>query len=270
MSSQFISGLLFACPKANLDTRITLTTPLESKGYVQMTQHVLAQHHVEVSVYEDFRRLFIPSKQEYQPFNHTVPGDFSSGAFLLAAAAVTFSKVRVKNLDPETLQRDRAILGILEQMGSNVKVYNDEVDIEGTGDLLDPLEVDARDTPDLVPVCASLACYARGTSIIHDAQRLRYKESDRLLSLHMELGKMGAETSMDTSSLAIKGPCALRGSIVDPHNDHRIAMACAIAALGAAGKTIIKDAGCVRKSYPRFFHDLRILGANVSGGELDR
>ena len=270
VSSQFISGLLFACPKAQMDTNITLTTPLESKGYVQMTQNVLAEHHVEVSVYEDFRRLFVLAKQEYQPFNHIVPGDFSSGAFLLAAAAVTCSKVRIKNLDPRTLQGDRAILGILEQMGSNVKVCNGEVAVVGTGDLLDPLEVDARDIPDLVPVCASLACYARGTSIIHDAQRLRYKESDRLLSLHMELRKMGAEISMDTSSLTIKGPCALRGSMVDPHRDHRIAMACAIAALGADGKTIIQDAGCVRKSYPRFFHDLRILGADVSGGELHR
>ena len=235
-----------------------------------MTQHVLAGHNVEVSVYEDFRRLFVPSNQEYQPHDHNVPGDFSSGAFLLAAAALTCSTVRVKNLDLETLQGDKAILEILKQMGVKGKMCSDEVEIAGNGGLLEPLDVDARDIPDLVPICAALACYARGTSVIHDAQRLRYKESDRLLSLYMELKKMGAEIIMDASSLAVKGPCALRGSKVNPHNDHRIAMACAVAALGANGETIIQDAECVRKSYPKFFHDLRALGADVSGGELDR
>ena len=270
VSSQFVSGLMFACPKARKDTKITLTTPLESKGYVQMTQHVLARHNVELSVYEDFRRLFIPANQEYQPCDHNVPGDFSSGAFLLAAAAVTCSTVRVTNLDNKTLQGDKAILEILKQMGVKEKVCSGEVEIAGIGDLLDPLAVDARDVPDLVPVCAALACYARGTSVIHDAQRLRYKESNRLISLYMELKKMGAEIYMDKSSLAVKGPCTLRGCTVDPHNDHRIAMACAIAALGAKGKTVIQNAECVRKSYPRFFHDLRALGAEVSGGELDR
>jgi len=270
VSSQFVSGLMFACPKARMDTKITLTTPLESKGYVQMTQNVLAGHRIEVSVYEDFRGLFIPSNQEYQPRDHIVPGDFSSGAFLLAAAAVTRSDVRVKNLDHLTLQGDKAILDILKQMGVKGKVCSGEVEIAGSGGLLDPLDVDARDVPDLVPVCAALACYARGTSVIHDAQRLRYKESDRLLSLYMELKKMGAEIIMDASSLTVKGPCALRGSKVDPHNDHRIAMACAVAALGASGETTIQDAECVRKSYPKFFHDLCVLGADVSGGELDR
>ncbi len=253
-----------------MDTKITLTTPLESQGYVRMTQHVLSGHHIEVSVYEDFRRLFIPSNQEYQPQDHRVPGDFSSAAFLLAAAAITNSEIHVKNLDHETLQGDKAILEILKQMGVKMKICKGEVKIAAGGSLLEALDVDARDVPDLVPVLTALACYARGISVIHNAQRLRYKESDRLLSLYMELKKMDAEISMDTNSLTIRGPCALRGSSIDPHNDHRIAMACAVAALGASGETMIQDAECVRKSYPKFFHDLRVIGADVSGGELDR
>jgi 3-phosphoshikimate 1-carboxyvinyltransferase len=270
VSSQFVSGLMFACPKARTNTEITLTTPLESKGYVQMTRDVLAQHSVNVSISKDFSRLRIPSNQTYKPCDHRVPGDFSSAAFLLAAAAITHSEVRVKNLDYETVQGDKAIVDILKQMGATVHARSNQIEITGNSGVLNAVDVDARDAPDLVPVCAVLACYARGTSVIHNAQRLRYKESDRLLSLHAELKKMGAEIAMGKSSLTVKGPCALRGSAVDPHNDHRIAMACAVAALGASGETMIQHAECVRKSYPRFFHDLRVLGADVSGGELDR
>jgi 3-phosphoshikimate 1-carboxyvinyltransferase len=178
--------------------------------------------------------------------------------------------LRVKNLDYETTQGDKAIVGILKQMGSNVNVRIDQIEIEEKGGLLDAADVDARDIPDLVPVCAVLACYAKGTSKIHDAQRLRYKESDRLLSLYLELKKMGADITMDENSLTVKGPCALRGSTIDPHNDHRIAMACAVAALGASGETRIQNAECVKKSYPRFFNDLRVLGVDVVGGEFDR
>jgi 3-phosphoshikimate 1-carboxyvinyltransferase len=270
VSSQFISGLMFACPLAQADTEITLTTPLESKSYVQMTMAVLAEHGINVFISEGFDRLRIPSNQTYKPCGHRVPGDFSSAAFLLATAAVTRSEVIVKNLDSETVQGDKAILGILKQMGVNGKVCKDEVEIDGKGDLLEAVNVDARDIPDLVPVCTVLACCAKGTSKIHDAHRLRYKESDRLLSLYLELKKMGAQIVMDESSLTVKGPSALRGATIDPHNDHRIAMACAVAALGASGETKISDSECVRKSYPRFFHDLHVLGVDVVGGEFDR
>lgn len=270
VSSQFVSGLMFACPEARADTEIVLTTPLESKGYVQMTQAVLAEHCVKTVISRDFGSLHVPSSQEYKPCDDKVPGDFSSAAFLLAAAAITRSEVCVKNLDYETIQGDKAVLGILKDMGVEGKVCSGQVEIVGGGGLLEAVDVDARDIPDLVPVCTVLACYAKGTSKIHGAQRLRFKESDRLLSLYVELKKMGADIVMGESSLTVKGPCALRGNIVDPHNDHRIAMACAVAALGARGETRIQNAECVQKSYPRFFSDLRSLGASVVGGEFDR
>jgi 3-phosphoshikimate 1-carboxyvinyltransferase len=270
ISSQFISGLMFACPMAEADTEITVTTPLESKGYVQMTQEVLAKHSVSVSISEDFSHVLIPSKQEYKPCSHMVPGDFSSAAFLLAAAAITRSEAVVRNLDYGSVQGDKAIMKVLKEMGVNGRVCKDQVRIEGKGEPFKALNVDARDMPDLVPVCAVLACYAKGTSKIHDAHRLRYKESDRLSSLYLELKKMGAKIVMDESSLTVKGPCALHGATIDPHNDHRIAMACAVAALGASGETRIQNAECVRKSYPRFFNDLRELGVDIVGGEFDR
>jgi 3-phosphoshikimate 1-carboxyvinyltransferase len=270
ISSQFVSGLMFACPMARTDTEITLATPLESKGYVQMTQNVLVKHGVKIVASEDFSQIRIPSSQTYKPCDHRVPGDFSSAAFLLAAAAITQSKVTVKNLDYETVQGDKAIVGILKRMGARGKVCSNEIRIEGGNSLLEAVDVNAKNIPDLVPVCAVLACYAKGTSRIHDARRLRYKESDRLLSLYAELGRMGADIKMDEDSLTVEGPCTLHGARIDSHGDHRIAMACAVAALGAQGETTISDADCVKKSYPGFFKDLRKLGADVIGWELVR
>jgi 3-phosphoshikimate 1-carboxyvinyltransferase len=117
----------------------------------------------------------------------------------------------------------------------------------------------------LVPVCAVLACYAEGRSEIYNAKRLRYKESDRLDSISTELKKMGADITVNEDGLTINGGCPLHGATVDPHNDHRIAMACAVAALGAEGETKIQNVECINKSYPQFFSDLRVLGANVVG-----
>jgi 3-phosphoshikimate 1-carboxyvinyltransferase len=263
ISSQFISGLLFACPKAKEDTELVVTTPLESKGYVEMTIEVLVDHGLEGAVNQDLSRLWIPSNQSYSPCDHTVPGDFSSSAFLLAAAAVTSSKVTVKNLTYQTVQGDKAILDILEEMGASVKVGDDSVEVDGGH--LAGVDIDAKDIPDLVPVCAVLACYAEGSSEIYDAQRLRYKESDRLDSICTELKKMGADIVVNDDGLTINGARALHGANIDPHNDHRIAMACAVAALGAVGETNIRNVECINKSYPQFFSDLRVLGANVVG-----
>jgi len=268
ISSQFISGLLFACPRAKEDTEIILTTPLESKSYVQMTKEILNKHGVRVFISKDFGHLMVPSNQTYSPRSHEVPGDFSSAAFLLAAAAITSSKVRVKNLDYCTTQGDKAILDVLGKMGLTGRVSDEYVEVEGK--LLNAVDVDATDIPDLVPVCAVLACYSKGTSKIYNAKRLRYKESDRLLSLYVELKKMGAEIVVDKDGLTIKGPCTMHGTTIDPHNDHRIAMACAVAALGASGKTKIRNSECVKKSYPTFFNDLRSLGADIIGSQFDR
>ncbi|PVX25910.1 MAG: 3-phosphoshikimate 1-carboxyvinyltransferase [Candidatus Bathyarchaeum sp.] len=263
ISSQFISGLLFACPKAKEDTEISVTTSLESLGYVEMTLEVLVKHGVEGTVNPSLSRLLIHSNQNFVPCDHTVPGDFSSAAFLLAAAAVTSSKVTVQNLDYETSQGDRAILEILQEMGAAVKIGENSVEVEG-GNLVG-IDIDAKDIPDLVPICAVLACYAEGRSEIYNAKRLRFKESDRLASVTAELRKMGAEIKENDDGLTINGICKLQGAQIDPHNDHRIAMSCAVAALGAKGETKIQDVECINKSYPQFFSDLRALGANVIG-----
>ena len=270
VSSQFISGLMFACPMAKVDTEIDLTTPLESADYVKMTADVLEAHGVRIEIYDNFKRIVIPANQTYKPCDCRVPGDFSSAAFLLAAAAITNSKVQVNDLDNKSAQGDKAILGILKQMGVAGKVCENSVEIDGTGSQLKPLSINTKNIPDLVPVCAVLACYAKGSSKINGAQRLRLKESDRLSSLYLELRKMGVQIDVDASSLTVKGSCALHSAVIDPHNDHRIAMACSVAALGAEGETTIQNAECVRKSYPQFFTHLRQIGAEIVGGKFDR
>ncbi len=268
VSSQFISGLMFACPKAQTDTEIMLSSPLESEGYVKMTEAVLVDHGVKASAHEN--HIHIPANQTYTPADGRVPGDFSSAAFLVAAAAITHSKVQINNLDYSSVQGDKAIIGILKHMGVNGKVCPDSVEIEGSGSMFKTDEVDAKHIPDLAPVIAVLMCYAKGTSHIFGANRLRLKESDRLESLYIELKKMGAQITINNDGLIIEGGSTLHGAIIDPHNDHRIAMACAVAALGAEGQTTIQNADCVRKSYPQFFTHLRQIGADVVGGKFDR
>jgi 3-phosphoshikimate 1-carboxyvinyltransferase len=149
VSSQFISGLMFACPMAQADTEIALTSPLESADYVKMTQAVLSNHAVVVSVEDN--SIIIPASQAYKATDSNVPGDFSSAAFLLAAAAITNSKVTVSNLDYEAVQGDKAILTVLKHMGVEGKVCRDSVEIEGTGKPLNPIEVDVKNIPDLSP-----------------------------------------------------------------------------------------------------------------------
>ena len=270
VSSQFISGLMFACPLAKVDTEITLASPLESVDYVKMTWDVLAKHGIRVEVQDNFRCINIPANQTYKSCDFRVPGDFSSAAFLLAASAITNSKVQINNLEYGSIQGDKAILIILKQMGIAGKVCNNSIEINGKGGPLEPLSFDAKNNPDLVPASTVLACYAEGTSKITGAQRLKFKESDRLSSLYLELKKMGAQIHIDKSSITIKGPCALHGAVIDPHNDHRIAMACSVAALRAEGQTTIQNAECVRKSYPQFFIHLKQIGAEIVGGKFDR
>lgn len=261
ISSQFISGLLFACPYAQRDTEISLTTPLASVPYVMMTVGILSKHGIKVDVSDDLRIFRIPSGQVYDPYDHRIEGDYSSSSFLLVAAAITGSCVTVTNLNPSSLQADIAIVQTMKKMGAKVEVGPDYVRVKG-GELKG-IEVDVRHTPDLAPVYAVLACYAKGRTRIFGARRLRMKESDRLLALSTTLGKMGAKIREFEDGLVIDGPCRLHGASIDPYGDHRIAMACAVAGLGAEGMTRIKNPECINKSYPDFVRDLRSLGAKV-------
>ena len=266
VSSQFISSLLFATPKAKNETTIILTTSLESRPYVNMTLDVLRTHGIRMNYSSSHDRFTVPGEQEFRPADHAVEGDYSSAAFLLAAAALTKSRLKVTSLRKETSQGDKTIVGVIEKMGASVSVAEDYVVVDGNRSDLAGLEIDLRNAPDLIPVCAVLACFARGETTIIGVERLRFKESDRIASLTSELIKMGAKITHDKNSLVIEGKAKLQGAKLSSHNDHRIAMANTIAALGAEGKTTVQGVQCVKKSYPDFLRDLRSVGGKIIDG----
>lgn len=264
VTSQVISGLLFSAPLASQPTSIEITTMLESAPYVKMTLQVLGDHGIEVTSDPNLRRFLIKGRQSVDSARHTIEGDYSSAAFLLAAGLVTGSKIHVSGLKTRaSLQGDSEIVNILRTMGAEIDTNNDSVWTQPSR--LHAISVDAGDCPDLVPPIAAAACYAEGTTKITNARRLRSKESNRLVSLSTELGKMGAKIEETEDGLRISGGNILTGARVVSHRDHRVAMACSVAALGAKGRTTISGAGCVAKSYPNFFYDLRTLGGDVRG-----
>jgi 3-phosphoshikimate 1-carboxyvinyltransferase len=260
ISSQFITGLLFACPLAEDNTEINLETNLESKPYVRLTLNVIKKHGIRIQTTTRLHSFHIPKKQKYRARNHVIPGDFSSAAFLLAAAAITDSCITVKNLAHN--QPDREIVELLRKMGVTINVESNSVQI--LGGTLNAVDIDASDIPDLVPICSVLGCFSNGITQIYNAKRLRLKESNRLHTITSELRKMKAKIMENDDGLTVNGPCNLHGTVINPHGDHRIAMACAVAGLRAKGKTKILQAECVNKSYPEFFIDLERLGANIN------
>jgi 3-phosphoshikimate 1-carboxyvinyltransferase len=272
VSSQFVTGLLFAAPLAEAQTEIKVTTRLESRPYASLTLDVLRSHQIVVDATRGLRYFKVPGKQRYRPAVHTVPGDYSSASFLMAAAVLTGSSIVVENLVPN--QPDSMITSLLRQMGAPVEEVDNQVRVDGQTGAggrkedggLRGIEVDARDIPDLVPVIAAVGCRAIGETRIVGAKRLRIKESDRLSSLGQELQKFGARVTQDDDSLTVNAPSTLVGARVDSHGDHRIAMACSVLGLVSKGTTEVEHAECVSKSYPKFYEDLRHLGGRVSVG----
>ena len=257
-SSQFLSGLILALPRCETDSEIRVSG-LRSTPYVRMTISVARQFGVKLTTSDAFSRISVRGGQSYRPTACRVEGDYSSAAFLLVAGALA-GRVTVTGLDAGSLQADLAILEALRRAGAQVEVAGDAVTVERR-DLL-AFAFDATDCPDLFPPIAALACHCRGTTVITGAGRLRGKESDRAATLSAELGRMGAEVRVEGDRMAItKG--TWREATVDPHGDHRIAMACATAALAATKGVGISNPECVRKSYPGFFDDLAALGARV-------
>ena len=261
VSSQFISGLLLAGPLMPRGLRAELTSPLESRKHLSLTLETMEQHGIDVATDHEMSFFEIGSGKAYSPADHRIPGDFSSAAFLLSAAAITHSELLVRGLPSSDREPDGLVVEILSLMGARSSVIDEGVLVIGAK--LRGTRVDLRDNPDLGPIVAVLGCYAEGETIIEGAARLRYKESDRLATISSELASLGARISETEDGLNVHGPCSLNGGIVRSHGDHRIAMALCVAALGANGEVQIQGAECVSKSYPSFFDDLRSLGVEI-------
>ena len=250
VSSQFITGLLYALPLLSGDSEIVLTTGLESRGYVDMTLDALEQFGVTVE-YDGARTFRVPGNQYYRHQNKTIEGDWSNAAFWYAANRLG-SRLDVQGLNPDSVQGDRCIASFYEQLGSS-----------GT------LDLDVRECPDLVPPLAVMAALRAGeTTRIVNAGRLRIKESDRLASVTQVLNALGADVEEHPDHLVIRGKEQLAGgAAVDSHNDHRIAMMAAVAATRCAAPVTVSGGECVAKSYPNFWEDYEALGGQIAREE---
>jgi 3-phosphoshikimate 1-carboxyvinyltransferase len=258
ISSQFVSALLLIAPFARERLRVEITTRLESAPYVGMTQDTMSAFGVQVEASGGYREFTI-KRQAYAPTTFAVEGDWSSSAYMLAAGALA-GEVSVDNLHPASRQADAAFFEILGEMGAEPKFHGKEVRVESTE--LKAIDRDLSDSPDLFPVVAALCSVAEGESRIRGIKRLRLKESDRIASMVEGLSRMGVGTEPSDETMTIHGG-APEGAMIDPHEDHRIAMAFGVLGLAASGETTIKDAECVSKSYPDFWEDLENLGARI-------
>ncbi len=259
VSSQFITGLLFALPLLDGDSRIIIENTLTSKGYIDITLDVLKKFGIKIEN-ANYRVFTIKGNQQYKVKNYTVEGDFSQAAFFLVAGAIGCN-ITCTGLKENSLQGDKKILDIIAQTGAKIeKVGTNGFKATATANM-HGITVDADEIPDLVPIMAVLLAFCKGESRIVNAARLRIKESDRLAAICSELKALGADITEGEDFLIIKGVQVLSGNSISSHNDHRIAMATAIAACRCEGEVIIDGARkSVKKSYPDFFYDYKKLG----------
>ncbi|MBD5129196.1 MAG: 3-phosphoshikimate 1-carboxyvinyltransferase [Ruminococcaceae bacterium] len=244
LSSQFITGLMFALPLLDGDSEIILTSHLNSKPYIDITLGVLRDFGCEIM--ETKNGYFIKGKQRLKPFSGKVEGDYSQAAFFRVANSLG-SELKILGLNENSLQGDRKIMEIC-----------DSFDKDGA-----PFEIDCSDIPDLVPVLTVLACFCKGTSRLTNIARLRFKESDRLSVTAECLNAMGGKVTVHEDSLEIEGVNELRGGEIEGHSDHRIPMSMAVAATRCASPLVIRGAECVKKSFPNYFDVYGQLGGEV-------
>ncbi len=259
ISSQFITGLLMALPRASKPSEVVVKN-VTSTPYLQMTLEVLKQFEVKVK-HKNFETFTIDAAQTYVPQNIAVPGDWSGAAFLLVAAALCADagKVVINNLSTTITQADAQILNVLEMAGITATKTKDSYSVQAA--TVNAFEFDANQCPDLFPPLAALAAFANGVSTIYGIKRLVHKESNRAKVLQEEFAKANIRIVLRDDEMKIY-PSGIRPAIINAHNDHRIAMAAALLGLGGA-KMTIKGAECVAKSYPHFFEDIKSLGGKV-------
>lgn len=254
VSSQYITGLLLALPLCNGNSTIKLTTPLQSKGYIDLTLSVMKQFGVNVITTKD--GWDIPGNQHYIADSFTVEGDWSQSAFFMTAAALG-GNLTLKGLDIDSVQGDKAVLDIYSNFGVKMDIHNDNIKLRAGQ--LKAQDIDASQIPDLVPAIAITAAVAEGTTRIYNAERLRLKESDRLQTTCDMINNLGGKCTVTDDGLIIEGVKQLSGGIVDGYNDHRIVMAAAVAASAATSDVTIRGYEAVSKSYPDFFDVLDSL-----------
>lgn len=260
VSSQFISALLLASPLAQNDVTIKLTAPLTSRPYVLMTLWCLNQFGVNI---KQKKNEFIIAPQKYTPAKINIEGDWSSASYFLALGALSEEGVTIRNLNPSSLQGDRALLDFLRKMGAKVKISRTDVTVSRHN--LKGIRADLSDCIDLLPTVAALAALAQGKTELTGIRQARLKESNRVAAVREGLSRLGITTSEDENRLIINGGKFTSQNpviIINSHSDHRIAMAFSI--LGAAsGNIVIGSAECVSKTFPTYWDELKKIGGEV-------
>ena len=262
VSSQFISGLLFALPLLAGDSTLHLIPPVESRSYIEMTRAAQAAFGV-TSHWLDDTTLCIPGGQQYHPRDYIVEGDYSQAAFLAVLGAVKGS-ITLTGLAAETLQGDAAILDILRRCGA--KFTRTEAGLVFEQAPLHGVDIDLADCPDLGPVLMVLGLLCEGTTVIRNAERLRIKESDRIAAMEAELRAVGGLVESEGGTITVQG-CADRlhapAGVLHGHNDHRVVMSLAVLSLATGIPLTVDDAEAITKSWPNFFEAIKPLGAEV-------
>lgn len=253
-SSQYLSALLLMAPCTERGLDIFVDGDPVSKPYIDMTVTILNRFGIEVAR-SGYNRFTVAGGQHYRPGTYTVEPDCSQAGYFWGAAAITGSAIKVKSLNHETRQGDIRLVRVLEEMGCGVSWDPDGITV--TGNRLKGVTVDMGDMPDMVPTLAVVAAFAKGTTTITNVAHLHGKESDRLLAVASELGKMGIETQSQDAGMVITGGTP-QGAEIETYNDHRIAMSFAMAGLKTPG-TIIRNPGCVEKSFPEFWNVMETL-----------
>ncbi|MES2431826.1 MAG: 3-phosphoshikimate 1-carboxyvinyltransferase [Bacteroidota bacterium] len=261
LSSQFLTGLLMAYGKAATKPATITVKDLKSKPYIDLTLQVMKHFGYDVvnNNYESF--TINPKTLNTDPISYTVEGDWSGGAFLVVAGAIA-GGITIKGLDVQSTQADKKILEAVRDCGAILSITDTQIEVAPPLSLK-PFQFDATDCPDLFPPLVALASYCNGTTVIQGVTRLAHKESNRGLTLQAEFGKMGIEIILQDDLMLVKGGTGVKGATVHSRHDHRIAMACATAALKASGDTTIEEAEAINKSYPEFYEHIKSLGATV-------
>lgn len=265
LSSQFLTGLLMAYSAAGAGNVSIKVNDLKSKPYIDLTLDVMKEFGMNVPENKNYKEFVFhgdsSAVSRLTSHEYKVEGDWSGAAFLLVAGAIAGS-ITVRGLNMSSTQADRRIMDAM--MSANAAIAMEAKGIQSHPGGLRGFEFDATDCPDLFPPLVALAAYCKGQTKITGVRRLTHKESNRAVTLQDEFDLMGVRIDLDDDLMIIHGGGIVKGADLHSHHDHRIAMACAVAALGANSETVIDEAMAVNKSYPDFYGDLKSLGANVS------
>lgn len=259
VSSQFISGLMLSLPLVEGDSEIIVTTPLESKGYTDLTIDVLNHFGVKIDRVDE-QHYKIKGNQKYIRADFAIEGDYSQAAFWIVAGLIG-GHIQIDGLNMDSVQGDMKIIDIVKSMNGKVLVEGKSIIAERSETV--GTTIDGSQCPDLIPILTVLAALSNGKTKIINASRLRLKESDRLKAIATELNKLGAQIIEEEDGLTIFGREHLSGGVVDSWNDHRIAMSLAIASIRCKESVTITNSHAIEKSYPHFFEDFRKLGGII-------